>query len=142
MNSEYYINLVKARLGDYNGHLKNKNEHGNVIYVESEIYNIEHLAVYLNGSLQRFNMLFGKQLDLEDHETHQFTDLIVQGAVITALAGKALIERGRELTTSDNGINFTPPDVSSILMRQWEIELVDYQNKVEFLLKKIIVSLV
>ena len=42
----------------------------------------------------------------------QFHEVIVQGAVIYALAGKALIERGRENNLSDSGIYFTPPTVS------------------------------
>lgn len=48
-----------------------------------------------------------------------FHSILVEGAVINALASQALLERGREWTLNDNGISVTPPTVSELLTSQY-----------------------
>lgn len=120
MNYNYYAGLVRARLAD----------DGYKIYTDDQIFS------YIEGSLRRFNLLFKKNSELS--ESHHFTDLIVQGAVITGLASKALIESGRNFSYKDAGIEYQSvhlPSVANILMRQWELESNDYWRKVEMLQK-------
>jgi hypothetical protein len=62
-----------------------------------------------------------------------FADVIVQGAVILALAAQSLIERGREFTITDNGITYQPPQISEILNNQYGQQLADYKEKVKFI---------
>lgn len=145
MEAQYYLDLVRARLGDDRSSLVNT--HGNVPteifpkdgYAVVQTYTDDQIHFYLEISLQRLNLLFGKRLDigelsLLDPETLSWTDLLVQGAVITALAAKAAVERGREFGYEQEGVSWNPPDVASILMQQWESELVDYRYKVGLIL--------
>ncbi len=49
--------------------------------------------------------------------------------VAYALASKALIERGREVSIADGGINYTPPNVADLLQNQYIFEMDNfYQN--------------
>ena len=48
-----------------------------------------------------------------------FAAIIIQGAVLLALAAQALIERGREFSITDNGITFQPPAVAEMLNAQF-----------------------
>ncbi len=133
MNISYYVELVRIRLYDGIDYIKDQT--GNKVELPYR-YTEGQIISYLEGSVRRFNLLFDKKLDLVDDEIYKFTDLIVQGAVITALASKALSECSREFSTQDGGIIFTPPAVSSLLMRQWEVESADYDQKIKFLLSK------
>lgn len=132
MKIDYYIKLVRARLADDNV-VKSKDSSGNDVFFKSEIYTDEQIVSYLEGSLQRLNVLLPKGLSFEATplEIFELTDLVVQGAVITALASKALLEKGREFSFLNGGIKYAPPNTSDILMRQWEVEMVDYRSKVE-----------
>lgn len=139
MNQEYYNGLVRARLGDNeenNVHHTHDNN-GNVIHVKTNIYQDGQILQYLELSLRRFNLLFDKDFELNDPQLGKFTDLIVQGAVINALASKALLERGREFTMKEDGqFSFTPPVVSELLFQQWINEQNDYNEKVKYLHKR------
>lgn len=134
MNISYYVELVKARLSD--GIVYTTDQFGNKVEYPSSVYTEDQITSYLEGSVRRFNLFFNKTFDLVDTEISRFTDLIVQGAVVTALAAKALSECGREFSTEDAGVVFTPPAISSLLMQQWEVESMDYDRKVKFLLSK------
>lgn len=134
MNISYYVELVRARLYDEN--IRAKDQYGNEVEVPSYRYTEGQIISYLEGSVRRFNLLFNKKLDLVDDEIYKFTDLIVHGAIITALASKALSECGREFSMQDGEIIFTPPAISSLLMHQWEVESADYDRKIKFLLSQ------
>lgn len=134
MNISYYVELVRARLYDEN--IRAKDQYDNEVEVPLYRYTEVQIISYLEGSVRRFNLLFNKKLDLVDDEIYKFTDLIVHGAVITALASKALSECGREFSMQDDKMIFTPPAISSLLMHQWEVESADYDRKVKFLLSQ------
>lgn len=125
-----YAKFVRARLNDFG--TVAKDEYGKDVYVD--IFSNEQITTYLEASLLRVNVLFKKGfLTLHEKEVFDFADLIIQGAVITALASKALLERGREFAINDGVVSYAPPSVSATLMAQWEIESNDYRSKVNFL---------
>ena len=64
-------------------------------------------------------------LDLFVHK-----DLIVNYVVILCLGAQALLEKGREYPMSDNGVEFTPPDVSTLLQEQYKIEYEVFFRKI------------
>ncbi len=132
MKVNYYVKLVRARLAD-DGDVKAKDNYGNEISVKSQIYTDKQVLSYLEGSLQRLNVLLPKGLSFEATpvEVFELADLVVQGAVITALASRALLEKGRELAILDKGVEYCPPNISDTMMRQWEVEMVDYRSKIE-----------
>lgn len=132
MKLDYYVKLVRARLAD-DGTIKAKDNLGNEIYVKSQVYTDDQIHSFLEGSLQRLNTLLPKGLSFEATpiEVFELADLVIQGAVITALASKALVEKGREFALLDGGVEYHPPSVSDTMMRQWEVELTDYRSKIE-----------
>ncbi len=62
-----------------------------------------------------------------------FADVIIQGAVILALAAQALIEKGREFVITDNGVTYQPPQVAELLNNQYGQQLADYKEKVKYI---------
>jgi hypothetical protein len=63
----------------------------------------------------------------------RFHEVIAQHAVIYALASKQMIEKGRELNITDNGLGFTPPGVSDVLGSQYGTELTNWFEKVKLI---------
>lgn len=128
MKPDYYVKLVRTRLADDgNETLGNK----------PQVYTEEQILSYLEGSLQRLNGLLPNGLSFEATPVQVFelADLVVQGAVITALASKALLEKGREFPILDGvgSVAYHPPNVSDTMMRQWEVEMMDYRSKIELI---------
>ena len=60
-----------------------------------------------------------------------FADVIIQGAVLLALAAQALIERGREFTLNDNGVTYQPPQISELLNTEYTTQLANYTEKLK-----------
>lgn len=113
-----YAKFVKARLCD-DGNIKAKDALGNDVWIPSNVYGDDQITNYLEASLLRINVLFKKKfLTLHEDGVFDYADLIIQEAVITALASKALLERGREFAIVDGSISYAPPSVSATLMLQ------------------------
>ena len=133
-NINLLLKTLRARL-DSRGKSKFKDENGNDIYVDCDIYSVESLVSFLVWSLERFNEIPHFTLfSFEDTEMmQQYHAIIVQGAVIMALSSKALLERGREFQLTDNGVQFTPPGVSDIMGTQYAAELGNHWEAVKFI---------
>lgn len=119
-NINKMLKMLKARLNSA-GKVPIKDEYGNTIYTDCDIYSIETLTTFLGMALSYFNSIpyfTFFQFD-DDSFVAQFGEILVQGATIFAMASQALIERGLEYQISDNGINFTPPTVSDMLNTQY-----------------------
>lgn len=144
MELDYYVDLVRTRLcDDGTPRPKIKDDFGNEIDAPKQVFTDEQIIKYLETSVNRLNLLFDLDLILDgpvinkhSEKIHKYADLLVQGAVITALGSRALLERGREWSYEDNGVTYTPPDVSSLMQTQWELESADYRTKIELLLGK------
>lgn len=133
-NINKIIYAVSTRLNS-KGKTRVKDEFGNVVYQDCSIFSIEQLAVFASISLTAFNEIpHFTAFSMEDSEIIiQFFEVLVQHAVIYALASKALIERGREFNISDNGVSFQPPGVSEILQTQYTTELNNWFEKVKLI---------
>lgn len=132
MNINKILKALRARLNS-SGKAKAKDKYGNVIYVDCDIYSVDMLVTFIADVLTEFNQIpHFTEFTFDDVEfVKMFQAILVQGATIRALAAKALIERGREFTISDNGINFTPPTVSEMLSTQWSTELTNFTEKLK-----------
>ena len=64
---------------------------------------------------------------------NQFHAILVDGAVLMALASQALIERGREYSITDSAVSFTPPTVSELLETQYSTLLTQYWDKIKYI---------
>jgi hypothetical protein len=133
-NINKLLKTLRARLNS-SGKKKGVDQFGNEFYSDCDIFSTDTLVTLLCNSLTMFNQIPHFTLFSMDDTTiiDQFHEVIVQGAVIYALAGKALIERGREYNLSDSGISFTPPTVSELLNTEWSTELSNFTEKVKFI---------
>lgn len=134
MNINNLLKTLRARLHG-RGKAKTKDSFGNDIYVDCDIYSVDMLVTFLASSLTLFNEIpHFTMFTFDDTEfVKQFHDVLVQGATIMALGSQSLIERGKEFTITDNGVNFTPPTVSELMNTQWNAELTNHWEKVKMI---------
>jgi len=118
-NINKLLKMLKARLNS-SGKVETKDQNGNKIYVDCDIFSIDMLVTFLSMALSHFNSIpFFTFFTFDDSGfVAQFGQNIVDGATVYALASHALIARGLEVNISDQGINFTPPSVSELLNSQ------------------------
>lgn len=133
-NINKLIKMMRARLNS-SGKVKIKDTFGNDEWVTCDIFSTETLVTLLAMALSYFNSIpFFTYFSFDDEGfIAQFGEILVEGAVLYALASQALIERGREYQISDNGINFTPPTVSELLNSQYSGGLATYFEQVKLI---------
>jgi hypothetical protein len=131
-NINKLLKALRVRLNS-SGKAKGKDKYGNVIYIDCDIFSVDALVTMLADALWWFNEIpHLTMFTFDDTDfVNQFGHVLVQAATITALGSKALIERGREFTVSDNGINFTPPTVSELMNTQWSTELANHTERLK-----------
>jgi hypothetical protein len=131
-NINKLLKSLKARLNS-SGMSSGKDQFGNPIYVECDIFNVEQLVEFLATSLAAINSEPHFTM-FEFHHSEIIKLLfyeIVQGALIYALASQALIERGSEYNIGDNGISVTVPTLSEMLNTQYSTEYNIWIEKVK-----------
>lgn len=133
-NINKLLKSLKARLNS-SGKAKSKDAYGNVTYVDCDIFSVDMLTTFLATALWDFNQVpyFTFFTFDDDNFVEQFGEILVECATLYALASKALIERGREFTISDNGINFNPPTVSELMNTQYSTLLSQYYDKLKYI---------
>ena len=133
-NINKLVKAVKARLNS-SGKSRTKDQYGNVIFEDCDIYTVDQLVTFIATSLTAFNQIpHFTFFTFEDTGIiDNFFEVLVQHATIYALASKALIERGREFNISDNGLTFQPPSVSELVNSQWSAELSNWWEKVKLI---------
>lgn len=133
-NLSFLTKLLEVRLRS-KGYVKALDELGEDIYVEHSIYDTETLHSSLILSLSEFNQIL-KRTDYTFEDTafvHKFAAILVEGAALQCLAGQALLEKGREFDYVDNGIEFTNPNMSELMMEQYRITLPLYSDKLRLI---------
>ena len=132
MNINLLMKTLRARL-DSRGKATVTDSFGNDILVDCDIFTIDSMVSFIENALTYFNLIpHFTNFSFNDTETiSQFHHLIVQGASIMALGGKALLERGREFQFTDQGINFNPPTVSELMNTEWAAEMLAYREDVK-----------
>lgn len=133
-NLNKLIKLLKARLNS-SGKVQRKDANGNMIFVDCDIFTIDSLVAFLAAALGEFNQTpFFTHYTFDDTAfVDMFYAILVEGALMWALTSQALIERGREYSITDSGINFTPPTVSDIMMTQFSTHFSSYQERLKFI---------
>lgn len=133
-NINKLMKTLRARLNS-RGKAKSTDAFGNVDYIDCDIFSVDTLASFLANALSDFNQIpFFTFFTYEDTPIiDQFHDILVEGATLMALASQALIERGREYVINDNGVSFTPPTMSEMLMTQYNSLLTNYYDKIKFI---------
>lgn len=131
-NSDNLISLLRHRLHD-NGKAKSNDAHGNIIYVDCDVYSKAMLEAFIDLAISEFNSTPEfTDFTLENSRfVDCFAEVIVEGATLYALSSKALIERGREFQIADDGINFQPPAISDMLNTQFSTLLAHHWDKLK-----------
>lgn len=121
---------VRARLKS-GGKTLSYDQFGNKVYIDCDIFSPEQITIFLGMALAEINEIpHFTQFTFDDT---QIIDLLfyalVQGAIIFALSSQALIEKGREMQITDNGISVPLSTVSEMLQTQYSTELTNWSDK-------------
>lgn len=133
-NIDRLVGLVKARLNS-SGKVRSTDNNGLTIYMDCDVFSRELLEAFLSLSLSDFNQTpsFTDFTFGDDHFVEVFAEVLVEGATIQALASQALLERGREFTFNDGGLNMQPPNVAEMLNTQYSILLSHHFDKLKLI---------
>jgi len=135
-NLNKLINLLSSALSS-KGKEKKNDEHGNIVYIDVNIYSKEVLANFLQLSLSNFNQVpkFTNFTFDNDKFVETFKEILVSGAILYALSSQALIERGREFSVSveNGGVNFIQPSLAEMLNTQHERSLYHHYDKLKMI---------
>jgi hypothetical protein len=131
-NTNFLLKLLKARLQS-EGKASQKDTHGNIVFVDCDIFATDQLVSFLELSISEFNQCpkFTNFTLSDDKFVKTFAAILVTGAAMYALGSKALIERGREFKIEDNGLYFDPPSLAELMNTQYCTMLIDHHNKLK-----------
>jgi hypothetical protein len=133
MNINKCLKLLKVRLNS-SGKSQSTDNFGNIIFVTCDIFSIDMLTTFLDNALSDFNQVPYFTWFTWDHpEINMWLEIIVEGATLQALASQALLEKGKFYSINDQGINFTPPDISELMMTQYSTLLTHYWEKLKYI---------
>jgi hypothetical protein len=128
------LRMVKCRVKN-DGVRKVPDGDGGYMEIPCSVFTDTELVCFLVNSLSSFNQMphFTNLTFAEPMIYTTFADIIVQGAVVLALAAQSLIEKGREFNFNDNGVTYQPPQVADILNTQYSTQLNDYKEKLKYI---------
>ena len=108
--------------------------YGSIVYEECNVFSDEILACFLCSALSEFNMIpfFTSYTFADGVIKTLFSSMIVEGAYVIALASQALVEKGRDFSISDGGINYQPPQLGDFLASQYNNFLSNYRERLKF----------
>ena len=108
---------------------------GDIVYEDCNVFSDEVLACMLCSALSEFNMVpFFTSYSFGDQILYTlFSQAIVEGAMIMAMASQSLVEKGRDFTVSDGGISYQPPQLGDFLASQYNNWLSNYRERLKFI---------
>jgi len=112
-----------------------RDENGEIVYVECNVFSDELLVCFLCQALSEFNMIpFFTTFSFADRIIFTtFSQIIVEAAMVFAMASQALVEKGRDFTISDGGVSYQPPALGDFLASQYNNFLSNYRERVKFI---------
>ena len=112
-----------------------RDAYGEIITEECNVFDDEVLVTFLCQALSEFNMIpFFTAYNFADPVIQTlFSQAIVEGAYIVALASQSLIEKGRDFTISDGGLNYQPPQLGEFLQTNYTTWLTSYRERLKFI---------
>ena len=108
---------------------------GEIVTEECNIFDDEILVTLLCQALSEFNMIpFFTSYTFADPVIQTlFAQAIVEGAYIVSLASQSLIEKGRDFTISDGGINYQPPQLGDFIQAHYMNWLTSYRERLKLI---------
>lgn len=136
------LKLLKSRLRS-NGVKPVRDQFGAFVYdgygeLVTEVCNVfedEILVAFLCQALSEFNSVpFFTAYSFADSIIQTlFAHIIVEGAYVIALASQSIVEKGRDFTISDGGINYQPPQLGDFLQSHYGTWLTSYRERLQFI---------
>ncbi len=109
--------------------------YGEIVTETCNVFDDEALVAFLSMALSEFNMVpfFTAYTFADQIIKTLFSEAIVEGAYIFALASQAIIEKGRDFTISDGGLNYQPPQLGDFLQTHYSNWLTAYRERLKFM---------
>jgi hypothetical protein len=109
--------------------------YGEVITEQCDVFDTDILTAFLCQSLSEFNStpFFTAYSFAEPIIQTLFSQTIVEGAYVFAIASQAILEKGRDFTITDGGINYQPPQLGEFLQSHYGTWLTSYRERIKFI---------
>ncbi len=109
--------------------------YGQLVTEECNVFDNDILATFICQALSEFNSVpFFTQYGFSDQIVQTlFAHIIVEGAYVFALASQAIVEKGRDFTISDGGVNYQPPQLGDFLQSHYGNWLSSYRERLQFI---------
>lgn len=109
--------------------------YGEIITKECNVFDDDVLVGMLISALSEFNSTpFFTTYRFSDELVYiMFSQPIVEIAYIFAVAGQALIEKGRDFTISDGGINYQAPQLGDFIQSHFSTWLTASRERIKFI---------
>lgn len=135
------IKFIRIRLADLIPH---KYKSKKIISIDNidnkcnEKIEYDYINIYSDEEINNFiEVARNEVITLTNRDANKdprWNGLVVDYAVIIALATKALIEKGREFTISDNSLAYSSPEISKVIMEQYKIEYDMFMRKINLVI--------
>ena len=136
------LKMLKARLQS-TGEKPVRDENGAFVYdgygelvtEECNVFSDDILISFLCMALSEFNSVpfFTAYTFADSIVQSLFMHIIVEGAHVFALASQSILEKGRDFTISDGGVNYQPPQLGDFLQTYYSNWLSSYRERLQFI---------
>jgi len=108
--------------------------YGEILTEECNVFDNEVLVTLLCQALSEFNLVpFFTSYTFADQTIQTlFAQLIVEAAYVFALASQSLLEKGRDFTITDGGVNYQPPQLGDFIQTHYGTWLTSYRERLRF----------
>lgn len=109
--------------------------YGEMITEECNVFDNDVLVCFLCQSLSEFNSVpFFTNYTFADHTVQSlFAQIIVESAYVFALSSQSLLEKGRDFTITDGGMNYQPPQLGDFIQTHYGTWLTSYRERITFI---------
>jgi hypothetical protein len=109
--------------------------YGELVTEECNVFDDDILACFLCQALSEFNStpFFTGYTFMDQVVQTLFAHIIVEGAYVFAISSQAIVEKGRDFTISDGGVNYQPPQLGDFLQSHYGTWLTSYRERLKFI---------
>jgi hypothetical protein len=109
--------------------------YGELLTEDCDVFTNDILVALLMQALSEFNSTpFFTNYSFADPLVQTlFSQVLVEAAYVFALSSQALIEKGRDFTISDGGINYQPPALGDFLSTHYQNWLTTSRERIKFI---------
>lgn len=106
--------------------------YGELVLEECNVFDNDILVCFLCQALSEFNSVpFFTNFTFADHTIQSlFAQIVVESAYVFALSSQALLEKGRDFTITDGGINYQPPQLGDFIQTHYGTWLTSYRERI------------